>query len=79
MLLNETQRNKKFSTWKKRSRRKKSSGHFQSSSNDNKDKGNCSLAGMTWLFIDKLADLPLRKEVIKMVTEKKKIFCWFMN
>lgn len=43
------------------------------------DKGNCSLAGMTWLFIDKLADLPLRKEVIKMVTEKKKIFCWFMN
>lgn len=24
-----------------------------------KDKSNCSLAGMTWLFLAKLADLPL--------------------
>lgn len=37
-----------------------------------KDKGNCRLAGMTWLFIDKLAHLPLKKEIIKMVTEEKK-------
>lgn len=35
-----------------------------------KDKGNCSLAGIT--FLDKLAALPLRKEIIKMVTGKKK-------
>lgn len=37
-----------------------------------KDKGNCSLPGMTWLFLDKLADLPLRKEITKMVTKEKK-------
>lgn len=37
-----------------------------------KDKGNCSLVGIT--FLGKLAALPLRKEIIKMVTGKK-IFC----
>lgn len=39
-----------------------------------KDKGNCSLPGMTWLFLDKLPDLLLRKEIIKMVIEEKKNF-----
>lgn len=74
MLLNETGRNKTFSIWWKGSKKekKKSSGHFQMLVilMITKDKGNCSLAGIT--FLDKLAALPLRKEIIKMVTGKKK-------
>lgn len=55
-----------------RKKKKKSSGHFQMLVilMITKDKGNCSLAGIT--FLDKLAALPLRKEIIKMVTGKKK-------
>lgn len=55
-------------------KKEKSSGHFQMLVilMITKDKGNCSLAGVT--FLDKLAALPLRKEIIKMVTGKKKSF-----
>lgn len=62
---------KSFQSGGKEVGKKKSSGHFQMLVflMITKDKGNCSLAGMTLLFLDKLADLPLRKEIIKMVTE----------
>lgn len=76
MLLNETGERKSFQSVGKEVGKKQSSDHFHMLVVliITKDKGNCSLPGMTWLFLDKLPDLLLRKEIIKMVIEEKKNF-----